>query len=467
MTEPTPLPPTSGPSSSETHSQPASHAHSDPASLPTLASTPVASGCCGGHEHSSSGQIETPAIAAHAAPSVQLAGAAPLHSSPSHTFEAPIAHSPALALSGSAAQETVAVATVAVATLAVESSVALASTAVATETQAPLLGHAGSLTPLTDATAQDIEAALRSAQKARASQAVSQAARPKGSDLVARKVVLRRDRWDSLLKLTNALRAQRGIVASPAEVAAIVLDAGLNVILEESAQAARPHAVASSVAPAPVAPIDPAAAAPVAAPAVLPTEKVRSRPGSRATALPASAEIAAVAPVTAPIAAAPAATPAFLVKPRVFTSAEIARIRKTVRGLPSARSIQRTLGLWLGANLLAGHSTVGVPLEDLRALCREFKVYDTANFAQNMKKDSAFFSEVRDAQGDRLGYDLTPQGRQASAAFVAPSTPVARKATRATKKAPSPRATKRSAIQRRAKSSTKTSAKASIKRRGK
>ena len=57
------------------------------------------------------------------------------------------------------------------------------------------------------------------------------------------------------------------------------------------------------------------------------------------------------------------------------------------------------LALWLGAHATKGAlpggrgggtppTQVSVPIEDLRSLCRAFKVYDTANFAQNMKKAS-------------------------------------------------------------------------------
>src|SRR5207302_723750 len=104
------------------------------------------------------------------------------------------------------------------------------------------------LTPLTDATA-DAHFGVAKMSGAAIEAALKKASRPKGSDLVARKLVLQRDRWESLLKLTNALRAQRGIVATPAEVAAIVLDAGLNVILEESAAARPKLGIVQPIAP--------------------------------------------------------------------------------------------------------------------------------------------------------------------------------------------------------------------------
>lgn len=54
---------------------------------------------------------------------------------------------------------------------------------------------------------------------------------PSGTaDLVARRIILKRRRWDEILALTARLEAERGIKASPAEIAAIVLDAGIDVV---------------------------------------------------------------------------------------------------------------------------------------------------------------------------------------------------------------------------------------------
>jgi hypothetical protein len=268
---------------------------------------------------------------------------------------------------------------------------------------------ANAFTPLTDATAHDLAAALES-QKATAT---LHRPRSGGNDLVARKLVLRRDRWDSLLKLTNALRAQRGILATPAEVAAIVLDAGLNVILEESSQAAHTAFERAAIAPA-----------------------AKTVPEAKAVSAAKATVAAPAAPVTAP---------------RAFTNVELAALRRLIRGLPSQRSVQRTLGLWLGVNSrsearrAAGEpqsqnpipgNSVGVPIEDLRSLCRIFKVYDTANFAQNMKKDAAFFKEIREPKGERLGYELTSKGTTAGASFrlVTVTPPAAKKAKAAIKK---------------------------------
>src|SRR5204863_287235 len=80
---------------------------------------------------------------------------------------------------------------------------------------------------VTSATARDLEAALGVSRETK--KPGPDAARQPGrhpDDLVARRIVLKRDRWDALLRLTTALEVERGIVATPAEVAAIVLEDG-------------------------------------------------------------------------------------------------------------------------------------------------------------------------------------------------------------------------------------------------
>ena len=51
-----------------------------------------------------------------------------------------------------------------------------------------------------------------------------------------------------------------------------------------------------------------------------------------------------------------------------------------------------------------------IEVEWLRELAVEYDAYNVANFAQNMKKDSAFFKEVRDRDGSRIGWKLTAAG---------------------------------------------------------
>jgi transposase len=279
--------------------------------------------------------------------------------------------------------------------------VAVTVTAVATE----VATEVAPVATITESTAKDFVAALKTAHRARAAQAQASASRPKESDLVARRIVLRRDRWEALLGLASALQSQRGVAASPAEVAAIVLDAGLNVILEES-RAATAEAKQAAKPAARRGPGRPAGSHGRKARARR-AKPVRNRNRNRSAAAANVSKLRAPRPL--------ASRP----KPRNFTAGELGSIRGLVRSLKSQRSVQRTLALWLGGQGKGNGHEVQVPVEDLRALCREFKVYDTANFAQNMKKDSAWFVEVRDRDGERLGYGLTSKGAAAAADLLA------------------------------------------------
>lgn len=255
---------------------------------------------------------------------------------------------------------------------------------------------------LTDAAANDLAAALATAQRAR-SRAKSNSRGPRPSDLIEKKIVIRRDRWDALIQLTETLRSERAVKAEPSEVAAIVLEAGLGAIIEESRNKTA------------------AAKAPVKTPTKAPTAIVARAPKAKVTPAKTGLHRGLKSKLRgkAKAKAAPRPTRAAPAKPRAFKQDELDVIKRLVRGLNSDRSVQRTLALWLGAHPVKGG--LAVPIEDLRLLCREFKVYDTANFAQNMKKDAAYFTEVRDRSGDRLGYSLTPAGAQACSGLFAGS----------------------------------------------
>lgn len=54
-----------------------------------------------------------------------------------------------------------------------------------------------------------------------------------GNDMVARRIVIKRSRWDRIALMAKSLSEHRGILAVPAEVAAIVLDAGLEILDED------------------------------------------------------------------------------------------------------------------------------------------------------------------------------------------------------------------------------------------
>ncbi|MBI3722455.1 hypothetical protein HY251_00645 [bacterium] len=260
--------------------------------------------------------------------------------------------------------------------------------------EAPAAGQ--SPVTLTEATARDLEAALEDSGRPRAQAGRNGAGSP--DDLLARRIVLKRDRWEALLKLTQALEAERGVVATPAEVAAIVLDAGLNVILEEARE--RPRDIESAPR----------------------RDRRKTRRKTLERSPHASAEVKAEQRSQARAARtharrAPASAPLAEVSSRKLTAEEEAQLRSIVAGLRSQRSVQRAVGLWLGSHVAPGTAPrAAIAVEDLRSLCRALGVYCTDNFAQNMKKDHAFFTEVRDpGSGERLGYGLTPEGAQAAA----------------------------------------------------
>lgn len=50
------------------------------------------------------------------------------------------------------------------------------------------------------------------------------------SDLVARRIVLKRAIWDKILAMTEELKEKRGITSTPVEVLAIVIDSGLGLV---------------------------------------------------------------------------------------------------------------------------------------------------------------------------------------------------------------------------------------------
>ena len=73
-------------------------------------------------------------------------------------------------------------------------------------------------------------------------------------------------------------------------------------------------------------------------------------------------------------------------------------------GARSVRARQRSIALWIG------HHKRSIHTEWLRQLAEEYDAYNVANFAQNMKKDGAYFLERRDGQDQRRGWKLTRAG---------------------------------------------------------
>jgi hypothetical protein len=193
------------------------------------------------------------------------------------------------------------------------------------------------------------------------SAAAAQASAGAGDELVVRRVIMQKKRWEELVEIADVLR-NKGVPTNPSEVAAIVIEAGL--------------------------------------------ERIRDLATGRGT-LGAPAASATPPPATVDHASAPS----LALDPK--ESEELARL---VRGRSSQRSVQRALGLWLGSRG-APHARGEVPTEPLRELCRRFGVYNIANFAQNMKKDAACFAEVR--QGAlRTGWRLTEEGWQRARALL-------------------------------------------------
>lgn len=58
------------------------------------------------------------------------------------------------------------------------------------------------------------------------------------SDLVERLIIVRRDRWGEIIKLTDELKRERSVSADPSEIAAIILEAGLEATRESLARLA-------------------------------------------------------------------------------------------------------------------------------------------------------------------------------------------------------------------------------------
>src|SRR4029077_18235236 len=67
---------------------------------------------------------------------------------------------------------------------------------------------------LTSAAANDLAHALATAQRAR-SRANANSRGPRASDLIEKKIVTRRDRWDALVQLTATLHSERAVRAEP------------------------------------------------------------------------------------------------------------------------------------------------------------------------------------------------------------------------------------------------------------
>ena len=206
-------------------------------------------------------------------------------------------------------------------------------------------------------------------------------------DLVARRIVLRRETWDQLVHFAEVLAEARGVEVAPADVAVIALEAGLAEVRRGVAgvagkQARGPSRVASGRASRAVA--GPGAAQ--AQPGKAPQGKTQQGANEGSGRQPRG--------------------------PVALTADERAQLEALLASTSSTRGRQRLIGLWLGARRKQ------VALETFRDLCLELAAYNTANFAQNMKKDGALFAEWRSEAGGRLGWKLTPAGHEEAARLL-------------------------------------------------
>jgi len=181
---------------------------------------------------------------------------------------------------------------------------------------------------------------------------------PAEKDTVARRIVMPRHVWDQLEHLADALRTERQVEVTAADVALIALETGLGEVSRGARQATRPRKAASRKTKS--------------------GSQSRRRTNGDGEAVRLGAD-------------------------------ERAELEALLAGESSARGRQRTIALWLGA------ARRRIDTEALRALADTYGAYNVANFAQNMKKDGALFGERRASDGGRLGWRLTARGERAAA----------------------------------------------------
>ena len=101
-------------------------------------------------------------------------------------------------------------------------------------------------------------------------------------------------------------------------------------------------------------------------------------------------------------------------RPRLkLSDADRAQLEAWLADKNSVRARQRAIALWLGRHRKR------IRLEALRELAVAYDGYNVANFAQNMKKDGIFFTEVRDENNDREGWRLSREGNREARAIEA------------------------------------------------
>lgn len=197
-------------------------------------------------------------------------------------------------------------------------------------------------------------------------------------EMVARRIVMRRETWDQLVLVAEALAATRELEVTPTDVATIALEAGLAEVLRGTSSKSRSGSNAR-------------------------TQKAsRSQASSRSQAAGrsgSSSRTQAASRSSKVSRSVRRAAPAL-----DLTTEERQEISALVADVDSARGRQRAIALWLG------QQKKRVALEALRELCLVHEAYNVANFAQNMKKDGDLFEEMKDDSGERLGWRLTKDG---------------------------------------------------------
>lgn len=191
----------------------------------------------------------------------------------------------------------------------------------------------------------------------------------KAEDTVARRIVMPKRIWDQLTHLASALEETREMEVSALDVAVIALEAGLDEIRRGVTGGAK------------------------AAPATSAKSKSKSGSQTRARQKSASGKSSRSASGSHK-----------RKRPLKLSDDDRAQLEALLLGARSVRARQRAIALWIG------HHKRTIHTEWLRQLAEAYDAYNVANFAQNMKKDGAYFLERRDAQDQRLGWKLTRAG---------------------------------------------------------
>ena len=187
----------------------------------------------------------------------------------------------------------------------------------------------------------------------------------KAEDTVARRIVMPKRIWDQLTHLASALEETREMEVSALDVAVIALEAGLDEIRRGVTGGAK------------------------AAPATSAKSKSKSRARQKSASGKSSRS---------------ASGSHKRKRPLKLSDDDRAQLEALLLGARSVRARQRAIALWIG------HHKRTIHTEWLRQLAEAYDAYNVANFAQNMKKDGAYFLERRDAQDQRLGWKLTRAG---------------------------------------------------------